>query len=151
LSPVPDVLQLCQRGIVTIVPSVLSTILFDMLQVTATQLRDRYKAYLEAVNTEQWDELHDFLTDTIIYNGKALDKDGYIALIPTDTQYFAVALVVDSDSLQVAARLENVVRGVKETEHCFYQFTNDLLVEKVWTLVVDGEATGPHNGQSSRS
>jgi predicted ester cyclase len=121
-----------------------------MLQVTASQLRDRYKAYLEAINTEQWDELHGFLADTIMYNGKALNKDGYIALIPTDIQYVAVDLVVDSDSLQVAARLENVERGVKQTEHCFYQFTHDLFVEKVWSLVVDGEATGPHKGQTSR-
>jgi len=131
---------------VTIVPSVFSTVLLDMLQVTASQLRDRYKAYLEAVNTEQWDVLHGFLVDTIIYNGKALNEDGYIALIPTDIQYAAADLVVDTDALKVAARLENVVRGVKQTEHCFYQFTNDLLVEKVWTLVVDGEATGPHKG-----
>ena len=130
----------------TIVPSVFSTVLLDMLQVTASQLRDRYKAYLEAVNTEQWDVLHGFLVDTIIYNGKALNEDGYIALIPTDIQYAAADLVVDTDALKVAARLENVVRGVKQTEHCFYQFTNDLLVEKVWTLVVDGEATGPHKG-----
>jgi hypothetical protein len=122
-----------------------------MVQVAASQLRDRYKAYLEAVNTEQWDVLHGFLADTIIYNGKALNKEGYIALIPTDIQYVAVDLVVDSDSLQVAARLENVVRGVKQTEHCFYQITSDLLVEKVWTLVVDGEATGTHKGQPSRS
>jgi len=46
----------------------------------------------------------------------------------------------------VAARLENVVAGVKQTEHCFYQFTSDLVIDKVWTLVVDGEATGPHEG-----
>jgi hypothetical protein len=125
---------------------VLSTILFDMLQVTASQLRDRYKAYLKAVNTEQWDELHGFLADTIIYNGKALNENGYIALIPTDIQYVAVDLVVDTEARKVAARLENVVGGVKQTEHCFYQFTSDLFVEKVWTLVVDGEATGPHKG-----
>ena len=117
-----------------------------MVQVTATQLRDRYKVYLEAVSTKQWDTLQGFLANTITYNGKALNKDGYIALIPTDIQYVAVDLVVDTDSLQVAVRLENVVRGVKQTEHCFYQFTNDLVVQKVWSLVVDGEATGPHKG-----
>jgi len=117
-----------------------------MVQVTATQLRDRYKAYLEAVNTKQWTILHGFLANTITYNGKALNQEEYIALIPTDIQYVAVDSVVDTESLQVAVRLENVVRGVKQTEHCFYQFTNDLLLEKVWSLVVDGEATGPHKG-----
>jgi len=117
-----------------------------MVQVTATQLRDRYKAYLKAVNTKQWTTLQGYLADTIIYNEKGLNKDGYISLIPTDIQYVAVDLVVDTDHLQVAVRLENVVKGVKQTEHCFYQFTDDLLVEKVWSLVVDGEATGPHKG-----
>jgi predicted ester cyclase len=136
---------------VTIDPSLFSIVLLNMLQVTASQLRDRYKAYLETVNTEQWDLLLGFLADTIIYNGEALNKEGYIALIPADIHYVAVDLVVDPESLQVASRLENIVAGVKQTEHCFYQFTNDQLVEKVWTLVVDGEATGPHQGQSSGS
>ena len=117
-----------------------------MVQATATQLRDRYIAYLEVVNTKQWDTLNGFLADTITYNGKGFDKDGYIALIPTGIQYVAVDLVVDTDVLKVAVRPENVVKGVKQTEHCFYQFTNDLLVEKVWSLVVDGKATGPHKG-----
>ena len=117
-----------------------------MPQVTASQLRDRYIAYNEIVNTRQWDELLGFLTDTVIYNGKALSKKDYIALIPNDIQYSAVDLVVDPESLKVAARLENVLAGVKQTEHCFYQFTGDLVIEKVWTLVVDGEATGPHQG-----
>ena len=117
-----------------------------MPQITASQLRDRYIAYSEIVNTRQWDVLLGFLADTVIYNGKALSKKDYIGLIPNDIQYSAVDLVVDSESLKVACRLENVKAGVRQTEHCFYQFTSDLVIDKVWTLVVDGEATGPHEG-----
>ena len=123
-----------------------SILLLNMPHVTASQLRDRYKAYNETVNTRQWDVLLGFLADTVIYNGKALSKKDYIALIPNDIQYAAVDLVVDSESLKVAARLENVKAGVRQTEHCFYQFTSDLVIDKVWTLVVEGEATGPHKG-----
>ena len=123
-----------------------STVLLDMPQNTASQLRDRYKAYNEIVNTRQWNVLLGFLADTVVYNGKALSKKDYIALIPNDIQYAAVDLVVDPESLKVAARLENVKAGVRQTEHCFYQFTGDLVIDKVWTLVVVGEATGPHNG-----
>jgi predicted ester cyclase len=132
-----------QQQRVTIV-LLLITFLLIMPQVTAYQLRHRYKAYIETVNAEQWDTLPQFLAETVNYNGKPLDNDGYIALIPADIQYLVADLVVDIETRQVASRLEIIVAGVKQTEHCFYQFTNDQVIEKVWSLVVKGEATGSH-------
>jgi predicted ester cyclase len=125
----------------------IGTALLTMLEICADRLRYRYRAYVEAVNGEKWDSLLGFLAETVVYNGESLNKEGYLALIPVNILYVVADVVVDPDSLQVASRLENLVAGVKQTEHCFYQFTADQVIEKVWTVVVDGEATGSHERQ----
>lgn len=115
-----------------------------MPQVTSDQLRQRYSAYIQVLNARDWETLPQFLASEVNHNARRLDKDGYIALIPAETHFIIADLVVDPDTRRVASRLEITVAGEKRTEHCFYQFTEDLVIEKVWSLVVEGEATGPH-------
>jgi predicted ester cyclase len=115
-----------------------------MSQVSADQLRERYRAYIETLNAKEWENLPEYLATTVTHNAKPLDNDGYRALIPPDTHFVIADLVVDPDSRKVASRLEITVAGVKHTEHCFYRFSESQVIEKVWSLVVEGEATGAH-------
>jgi predicted ester cyclase len=110
--------------------------------ITAQELRDRYQAYISTLNTQDWNTLSTFLAQTINHNGNTLDHEGYRNLIPAETHFVIADLMVDSDVLQVASRLEITVAGKKLTEHVFYRFDKDLKIERVWSLVQDGEVTG---------
>ena len=110
--------------------------------ITAQALRDRYQAYISTLNARDWDTLPTFLAQTVNHNGKILDHEGYRNLIPAETHFVLADLVFDSDLRQVASRLEITVAGKKVTEHVFYRFNEDLKIERVWSLVQDGEVTG---------
>ena len=110
--------------------------------ITPEELRERYQAYISALNTQDWSSLSIFLAQAVNHNGKILDHEGYRNLIPAKTHFVVADLLVDSNVLQVASRLEIVVDGKKLTEHVFYRFNEDLKIERVWSIVQDGEATG---------
>jgi predicted ester cyclase len=110
--------------------------------ITAQELRDRYQAYISTLNARDWNTLSSFLAQTVNHNGKILDHEGYRNLIPAETHFVVADLLVDSDVRQVASRLEITVAGKKLTEHVFYRFNEDLKIERVWSLVQDGEVTG---------
>jgi predicted ester cyclase len=110
--------------------------------ITAQELRDRYQAYISTLNARDWNTLSTFLAQTVNHNGKILDHEGYRNLIPAETHFVVADLLVDSDVRLVASRLEITVAGKKLTEHVFYRFNKDLKIERVWSLVQDGEVTG---------
>lgn len=110
--------------------------------ITAQELRDRYQAYISTLNARDWNTLSSFLAQTVNHNGKILDHEGYRNLIPAETHFVVADLLVDSDVRQVASRLEITLAGKKLTEHVFYRFNEDLKIERVWSLVQDGEITG---------
>ena len=110
--------------------------------ITAQALRDRYQAYISILNARDCNTLPTFLAQTVNHNGKILDHEGYRNLIPDETHFVVADLMVDSDMRQVASRLEITVAGKKLTEHVFYRFNEDLKIERVWSLVQDGEVTG---------
>jgi predicted ester cyclase len=110
--------------------------------ITAQELRDRYQAYISTLNARDWKTLSTFLAQTVNHNGKILDHEGYRNLIPAETQFVVADLMVDSDVRQVASRLEITVAGKKLTEHVFYRFDENLKIERVWSLVQEGEVTG---------
>jgi predicted ester cyclase len=109
--------------------------------ITAQELRDRYQAYISTLNAQDWNKLSTFLAQTVNHNGRILDHEGYRNLIPAETHFVVADLMVDSDARQVASRLEITVAGKKLTEHVFYRFNEDLKIERVWSLVQDGEVT----------
>jgi len=110
--------------------------------ITAQALRDRYQAYISTLNTQDWYTLPTFLAQTVNHNGKILDHEWYRNLIPAETHFVVADLLVDSDVRQVASRLDITVAGKKVTEHVFYRFNEELKIERVWSLVQDGEVTG---------
>jgi predicted ester cyclase len=110
--------------------------------ITAQELRDRYQAYISTLNARDWNTLSSFLAQTVNHNGKILDHEGYRNLIPAETHFVVADLLVDSDVRQVASRLEITLAGKKLSEHVFYRFNEDLKIERVWSLVQDGEITG---------
>jgi len=110
--------------------------------ITPQELRERYQAYISALNAHDWSSLSVFLAQAVTHNGKILDHEGYRNLIPAKTHFVVADLLVDANVLQVASRLEIVVDGKKLTEHVFYRFNEDLKIERVWSMVQDGELTG---------
>jgi len=110
--------------------------------ITSQKLQERYQAYISTLNAQDWDLLSTFLAQAVNHNGKILDHEGYRNLIPAETHFVVADLLVDSNVLQVASRLEIVVDGKQLTEHVFYRFNEDLKIERVWSIVQDGEATG---------
>jgi len=110
--------------------------------MSAEALRERYQAYISSLNAHEWDKLPSFLADSVNHNGTKLDHQGYRGLIPPETHFVVADLIVDPDARQVASRLDITVAGKRLTEHVFYRFNEDLKIERVWSLVQDGEVTG---------
>lgn len=109
--------------------------------INAQALRDRYQAYISTLNAKDWETLPTFLKETVNHNGNHLNHEGYRNLIPAETHFVVEDLVVDPEIRQVASRLNITVAGKKLTEHCFYRFSEDLKIERVWSLVQDGQGT----------
>jgi predicted ester cyclase len=109
--------------------------------MTAQDLKGRYTAYISTLNAQDWDTLSKFLAETVNHNGKILDHRGYRGLIPAETHFVVADLVVDSEARQVASRLNITVAEKNLTEHVFYRFNQDLKIERVWSLVLDGLVT----------
>jgi predicted ester cyclase len=109
--------------------------------INAQALRDRYQAYISTLNAQDWKTLPTFLKATVNHNGNNLDHEGYRNLIPAETHFTVADLVVDPGIRHVASRLDITVAGKELTEHCFYRFSEDLEIERVWSLVQDGKVT----------
>lgn len=110
--------------------------------ITARALRERYEAYIRTLNARDWEALPEFLANSVDHNGKTLDHQGYRNLIPAETHFVVADLIVDAEARQVASRLDITVAGKRLTEHVFYRFNQDLRIERVWSLVQDGQVTG---------
>lgn len=109
---------------------------------TSKALKERYQAYISTLNARDWTTLPAFLAESVNHNGNDLDHQGYRNLIPAATHFVVADLIVDADVRQVASRLEITVDGKKLTEHVFYRFNGELKIERVWSLVQDGQVTG---------
>lgn len=108
----------------------------------ARDLHDRYEQYINTLNAEEWPDLPEYLEPTVNHNGNLLDYAGYRQLIPPQTHFTIADLVVDTEKRQVAARLDIKVAGKQVTEHVFYSFSEGYKIDRVWSLVQDGQVTG---------
>jgi predicted ester cyclase len=119
-------------------------IAYTMTSVTVTRqdLEECYQAYIATLNAEDWASLPKYLAESVNHNGKTLDYSGYRDLIPAETHFIVADLVVDTEKRQVASRLDITVAGKQLTEHCFYRFNEAMEIERVWSLVQDGQVTG---------
>lgn len=110
--------------------------------MTTQQLKLTYEQYIGTLNARAWVTLPDYLEPTVNHNGNLLDYDGYRQLIPPQTHFTIADLVIDSEKRQVAVRLEITVGDKQVTEHVFYRFSENYKIDRVWSLVQDGRATG---------
>lgn len=105
-------------------------------------IKERYERYIDTLNKEDWSSFPKHLADTVNHNGNLLDHAGYRQLIPPQTHFTIVELLVDVAKRQVGVRLAITVGEKRVTEHVFYHFTEELKIDHVWSLVQDGEVTG---------
>lgn len=119
-----------------------------------SELDGIYRAYLDALNGRRWTDLHRFVHDHVVHNGRRMSRGQYAEMIAEDVRtipdlHFAVDLLVTGDDV-VACRLwfdctpEREFAGIAPTgrrvefaEHVFYRF-RDGRIEQVWSLVDTG-------------
>lgn len=117
------------------------------INLTMKELQRRYESYIDTLNLEDWDEgayegLARHLEPTVNHNGKLLDYAGYSRLIPPMTHFVIAELLVDADKRQLAVRLEITIEEKRLTEHVFYHYSENGKIDRVWSLVQDGQVTG---------
>lgn len=110
-----------------------------------------YRAYIECLNRQDWDNLGRYVGGNVCYNGEAVGLTGYRSMLERDFRaipdlYFDVALLV-SDPPHVASRLkfnctpvgalfDIPVNGkrVQFEENVFYEF-NGGRIQTVWSVI----------------
>jgi predicted ester cyclase len=115
--------------------------------LSTKELELKYKSYIDTLNLEDRDEgvydgLARHLEASVNHNGKVLDYAGYARLIPPMTHFVIAELLVDVDKRQVAARLDITIEEKRLTEHVFYHYSENGKIDRVWSLVQDGQVTG---------
>ena len=118
---------------------------------TSIDLADRYRAYVDCLNRRAWDQLGQFVDDTVRHNGRALGVDGYRAMIERDYRdipdltYSIDRLVCQAPCLAArllfdctpkASFLGLAVNGrrVSFAENVIYKFDGGRIAE-VWSIV----------------
>jgi predicted ester cyclase len=115
------------------------------------QLEQVYRRYIDALNNRRFEDLREFVHDRLVYNGKAMTREEYAAMLVGDVRsipdlhYDVDLLVVDDD--HVACRLwfdcrpqakflDIAVDGrrVAFAEHVFYRLREGR-IEHVWSLL----------------
>jgi predicted ester cyclase len=114
-----------------------------------------YRDYLRCLNARQWDDLGQFVSDEVIYNGVRLRLSGYRAMLESDTgatpdlQFVPEILIADDQVVscrlffqctpqQTFLGFEPTGGRVSFAEHVFYRFEKGRIAE-VWSLI-DREA-----------
>ncbi len=119
--------------------------------MTADALADLYRAYIDCLNRQDWDNLGRYVGEEVEHNGRPFGLSGYRAMLVRDYEdipdlAFHIALLAASPPL-VAARLAfrcapkglflglNVDgRTVSFAENVFYAFKNDRIAS-VWSII----------------
>lgn len=107
--------------------------------MSTVDLEAVYRAYIECLNEQSWDDLPRFVHDDVEHNGRALGVDGYRAMLENDYEqipdlHFEIELLVVQpprvacrlrfDVTPKAVFLDLPVNGRKVTfcENAFYGF-----------------------------
>ena len=119
--------------------------------MTKAALADRYRAYLDCLNRQDWDNLGEFVADDARHNGRPFGLAGYRAMLERDFEEipdleFNIELLV-CEPPNVASRLrfdcrpkgvflDLPVNGrrVVFAENVFYRFEGGKIAE-VWSVV----------------
>ena len=119
--------------------------------LASTALTDLYRAYIDCLNRQDWDELVHYVDDEVEHNGRPLKLSGYRGMLVRDFEdipdlRFNIQLLASSPPL-VAARLAfrcspkglflglNVNgRTVSFAENVFYEFKLSKIAS-VWSVI----------------
>jgi predicted ester cyclase len=122
-----------------------------MSLLTAEELRDRYRGYVDCLNRQDWRHLGDYVGDEVQRNGETLGLAGYRTMLEGDFAaipdlVFKVDFIV-SEPPTIAARLifDCTPKGelfglpvngkrVSFTENVFYRFS-DGKIDTVWSVI----------------
>jgi predicted ester cyclase len=117
----------------------------------ATSLSDLYRAYIDCLNRQDWDQLGQYVDDEVEHNGRPLELSGYRDMLIQDFEdipdlRFDIQLLACSPPL-VAARLAFRCtpkgkflglsvdgRMVSFAENVFYEFKLSKIAS-VWSLI----------------
>ncbi|WP_037088095.1 ester cyclase [Neorhizobium vignae] len=115
------------------------------------EVADIYRAYLDCLNRQTWDELGRFVDDDVQHNGRPLGLSGYREMLVKDFEdipdlHFDIQLLV-CEPPRLAARLsfdcapkrEFLGLGVNGrrvffAENVFYEFTGSK-ISAVWSVI----------------
>jgi predicted ester cyclase len=116
-----------------------------------SRLADRYRAYINCLNSQDWEDLGTYVGQDVRYNGLVVGLDGYrqareVEFREIPDLYFEVQILM-ADEKTVASRLNfNIspqgtflglpVNGkrIAFSENVFYAFDNDKITT-VWSVV----------------
>jgi len=125
--------------------------------MTRTELIERYREYIDCLNSRDWPALGRFVDETVQYNGQQIGLAGYRRLLEEDVRripdlQFEISLLI-AEPPRVACRLSFACTPVGElfgfavngrhvsfTENVFYAF-RDGKIHEVWS-VIDKAAVG---------
>jgi predicted ester cyclase len=117
----------------------------------SSSLSDLYRAYIDCLNRQDWDQLGQYVDDDVEYNGRRLKLSGYRGMLVKDFQdipdlRFNIQLLACSPPL-VGARLgfqcspkgkflglDVNGRKISFAENVFYQFSLSKIVS-VWSVI----------------
>jgi|SRR5882724_1301955 len=116
-----------------------------------TDLPDVYRRYIACLNAQDWPNLHKFVDDEVIHNGRRIGISGYRAMLERDFREipdlrFQIELLV-SEPPHVASRLRFDCtpkgqflglhvngRKVSFTENVFCEFRGERILT-VWSVI----------------
>ena len=119
--------------------------------MTKTDLESTYRAYIDCLNRQDWQNLGQFVGETVAHNGRAFGLAGYRAMLEGDFRdipdlRFTIGLLA-ADPPLIAARLDFDCRPAGEflglpvngrrvrfSENVFYRFEAGKIVE-VWSVL----------------
>ena len=119
--------------------------------MTQPDLTTLYRAYINCLNQQDWNNLAEFVAENVIHNDRPFGLSGYRAMLEQDFRdmpdlCFTIALLV-ADATHVASRLAFdcspqgkflglPVNGkrVSFTENVFYEFRVSKII-RVWSVI----------------
>lgn len=125
--------------------------------MTVSELTERYRGYIDCLNSQNWPELGRFVDDEVQYNGQHIGLDGYRQMLERDFRAipdlrFNIGLLI-AEPPRVACQLRFDCTPVGElfgfpvngrrvtfNENGFYEF-RDGKIREVWS-VIDKAAVG---------
>lgn len=116
-----------------------------------SRLAELYRAYIDCLNSQNWDKLERYVGQDVTYNGVVVGLDGYRRAREAEFReipdlHFDVQILM-ADETTVASRLnfnispkgaflELPVNGkrISFSENVFYEFDNDRIAD-VWSVI----------------